>query len=338
MPVYTLEHRCEMVVMYGACQRNARAAARMFNARFPHHACSHNVILRTVERLRRTGQVQVEPHTARVRVATNELHSTVVLAHIAINPHTSTRATARVIGISQASVVRILQRYHYHAYHVHLHQGLCPADYQRRFDYCNWMLNQIAQTPAFLQNILFTDEAKFTRDGNVNTHNAHYWSPVNPYWMRETRHQVQWSINVWCGIHGDRLVGPVFYDGILNGQRYLDMILRAVVEEHADNLPLRAAHVLWLQQDGAPPHYARLVWEWLDRHFPGQWIGRAGPVDWPPRSPDITPIDFFLWGYIKTLVYETAPPDLNDLQQCIRDACGTVTPVMLRAIRNALVT
>ena len=200
------------------------------------------------------------------------------------------------------------------------------------------MLNHIAEMPNFLANILFTDEVHFSRDGIVNTHNAHYWSPENPYWMRQTRHQVQWSINVWCGILGDRLVGPVFYHGILNGQRYLDMILRAVVEDLAENLPLRDATVLWLQQDGAPPHYAHHVRAWLDGNFPGQWIGRGGPVEWPPRSPDLTPLDFFLWGYIKTLVYETAPQDLEDLQQRIRDACGTVHVGMLRAVRNNIVT
>ena len=129
MPVYTLEEQYEMVVMYGECQRNARAAARMFNARFPHRSCTHVVVLRTIERLRRPRRVQLDGHHARIHVATNELNATVVLAHISINPHTSTHATARLLGISQSSVVRILQRYHYHAYHVHLHHGLVPGDY-----------------------------------------------------------------------------------------------------------------------------------------------------------------------------------------------------------------
>ena len=40
--------------------------------------------------------------------------------------------------------------------------------------------------------------------------------------------------------------------------------------------------------------------------YPGRWIGRDGPVAWPPRSPDL---DFFLWGHIKSLVYEIPVPD-----------------------------
>ena len=43
--------------------------------------------------------------------------------------------------------------------------------------------------------------------------------------------------------------------------------------------------------------------------YPGRWIGRVGPVGWPPRSPDLTPLDFLLWGHIKSLVYETPVSD-----------------------------
>ena len=40
-------------------------------------------------------------------------------------------------------------------------------------------------------------------------------------------------------------------------------------------------------------------------NFPNRWLGRGGPVAWPPRSPDLTPLDYYLWGHMKTLVYET---------------------------------
>jgi len=53
------------------------------------------------------------------------------------------------------------------------------------------------------------------------------------------------------------------------------------------------------QQDGAPPHWGSYVLRFLDAALPNRWIGRDGPTPWPPRSPDITPLDFFLWGYVK---------------------------------------
>jgi hypothetical protein len=60
---------------------------------------------------------------------------------------------------------------------------------------------------------------------------------------------------------------------------------------------------VFFQQDGATPHWALNVREFLNEKFPNRWIGRGGPIPWPPRSPDITPMDFFLWGYVKDRVF-----------------------------------
>lgn len=48
-----------------------------------------------------------------------------------------------------------------------------------------------------------------------------------------------------------------------------------------------------------------------------QWIGRYGPVRWPARSPDLTPLDFFLWGHIKNEVYSTEVDTVDDLRNRI---------------------
>ena len=45
--------------------------------------------------------------------------------------------------------------------------------------------------------------------------------------------------------------------------------------------------------------------EYLDECFPNRWLGRGGPIAWPLRSPDHTPLDYYLWGHMQTLVYET---------------------------------
>src|SRR5215469_8152841 len=62
---------------------------------------------------------------------------------------------------------------------------------------------------------------------------------------------------------------------------------------------------MYFQHDGAPPHYTRHVRDYLNESFPNRWLGRGGPVAWPPRSPDLTPLDYYLWSHMKTLVYET---------------------------------
>jgi len=58
----------------------------------------------------------------------------------------------------------------------------------------------------------------------------------------------------------------------------------------------------------------RDVITFLDETFPGRWVGRGGPTAWPPRSPDLTPLDFFAWGFIKDIVYRRKVRDLADLR------------------------
>ena len=72
----------------------------------------------------------------------------------------------------------------------------------------------------------------------------------------------------------------------------------------------------YFQQDGAPPHYATLVRKWLSDNF-DHWIGRRGDGEWAPRSPDLTPLDFFFWGTLKEKVYREKNRDLNYLRECI---------------------
>ena len=83
------------------------------------------------------------------------------------------------------------------------------------------------------------------------------------------------------------------------------------------------------QQDGAPPHWGLIVRDFLNETFPNRWIRRNGPTPWPPRSPDITPLDFFLWGYVKDRVYRTPVRDVETLQSRIIEVLATVNEEML---------
>ncbi|GFX99449.1 DUF4817 domain-containing protein [Trichonephila clavipes] len=66
---------------------------------------------------------------------------------------------------------------------------------------------------------------------------------------------------------------------------------------------------LWFQQDGATCHTARATMDVLKDTFGDRVISRNlfGPVNWPPRSCDLTPLDYFMWGYVKSLVYADKP-------------------------------
>ena len=90
--------------------------------------------------------------------------------------------------------------------------------------------------------------------------------------------------------------------------------------------------------DGAPPHFGVVVQEYLNAHFPNRWIGRGGPISWPARSPDLNPIDFYLWGHLKSLVYETPVDSEAELLPRIQAACDQVrgTPEVLERVRRSM--
>ena len=97
----------------------------------------------------------------------------------------------------------------------------------------------------------------------------------------------------------DRVIGPFFFhETTINADVYLVLLTEYVAPQLIDSQT-----TIIFQQDGAPPHWGLRVRQFLDETFSDLWIGRDGPIPWPPRSPDITPLDFLLWGYVKDIVY-----------------------------------
>ncbi|GFV56479.1 DUF4817 domain-containing protein [Trichonephila clavipes] len=89
---------------------------------------------------------------------------------------------------------------------------------------------------------------------------------------------------------------------------------------------------LWFQQDGATCHTARATIDLLKDTFGDRLISRFGPVNWPPRSRDLTPLDYFLWGYVKSLVYADKPQTLDHLEDNIRRVISDIRPQMLEKV------
>ncbi|GBM48268.1 hypothetical protein AVEN_98019-1 [Araneus ventricosus] len=102
----------------------------------------------------------------------------------------------------------------------------------------------------------------------------------------------------------------------------------------SEDLPLSDLQNVWFQHDGAPPHKVSSVQQYIRDTFQQQVIGYGGCVEWNPSSPDLNPLDFFLWGYIKQRVYATPPPTLQELLNRITDACASVSPAMLYNVQR----
>ncbi len=88
------------------------------------------------------------------------------------------------------------------------------------------------------------------------------------------------------------------------------------------------------QQDSAPPHFSKEVREWLNKNLNDRWIGRGGPISWAPRSPDLTTLDFYLWGYIKSNVYKTKVEDICQLKNRIEKEIKAIKKETLQNVFN----
>jgi len=280
---YTNEEAADTLMILGEAQQNFSAAARLYAQRFPERtAWSRKVFKRLANRTRTKGKLlPTHNKNAQIRRPVRQEKSEGILAAVLVDPHVSTRQLERESGVSRSTIGRILKENSFHPYHVELHQELLDGDLEKRRIFCQWYL----QTEEVSDDKkLWTDECTFKNTGEVNSHNMHYWAQANPHWMREVDNQHPWSLNVWCGILGDRIIGPFFLDEhldgqILNGQNYANFLQNTVIEYLEDTVPLYVLGNLWLQQDGCPAHYSRAARDVLNRLFPGRWIGRGGPVE-----------------------------------------------------------
>ncbi|GFW31606.1 uncharacterized protein TNCV_4682791 [Trichonephila clavipes] len=203
----------------------------------------------------------------------------------------------------------------YYQFGLAIHQN----DHQARHRFVEWAQNEIAVVPDFHKRILFSDEAHFWLNGYVNKQNCRIWSEANPQVYVETQLHPE-TLTVWCALWAGGIIGSYFFKNdeghnvTVNGDRYKAMITNFFIPE----LNNHDVQELWFQQDGATCHTARATIDLLKDTFGDRLISRFGPVNCPPRSCDLIPLDYFLWGYVKSLVYADKPQTLDHLKDNIR--------------------
>ncbi|GFV48626.1 putative DD41D transposase [Trichonephila clavipes] len=141
--------------------------------------------------------------------------------------------------------------------------------------------------------------------------------------------------DVWCALWAGGIIGPYFFkksdEGhkvTVNGDRYRAMITNFFIPE----LNNHDVQELWFQQDVATCHTAHATIDLLKDTFGDRLISRFGPVIWPPRSCDLTPLDYFLWEHVKSLAYADKPQTLDHLEDKIRRVFADIRPQMLEKV------
>ncbi|GFU25519.1 DUF4817 domain-containing protein [Trichonephila clavipes] len=173
-----------------------------------------------------------------------------------------------------------------------------PNDHQARRRFVEWAQNEIAVVPDFHKRILFSDEAHFWLNGYVNKQNCRISSEANPQVYVETPLHTE-ELTVWCALWAGGIIGPNFFK-----------------HDEGHNVTVNARAKIDLLKDT----------------FGDRRISRFGPVNWPPRSCDLTPLDYFLWGYVKSLVYEDKPQTLDHLEDNICRVIADIRPQMLEKV------
>lgn len=339
----TVKQRIEVLILRGCndMTRTQQEVCDLFNAKYPDRPISRSTISKIERKYAESGDVRDIPKPGRPKISEDTKIN--VLLSVEENFNKPSRIAAGEHDISQRSVLRLLKSEKYHPYKIQLIQELNDDDPDRRIQFCERVMDLCHANPGFHRRILFSDEATFCLNGTVNRQNCRYWSRGNPHWVAEGHTQYQQKLNVWAGILDNRILGPIFFEDNLTGERYLEFLRDELMPALTDlfpneNDPDIPDDNIWYQQDGAPPHFARPVRNFLDQHFPGRWIGRRGPIEWPPRSPDLTPLDFFLWGYLKSKVYVEKLLNLEDLKNRIRLEMRRISPEVIHRVQEEFVS
>lgn len=339
-----MQQRAEIVKTFYQSGSSISITVRQFNAKFGKSNCpSKPTIFSLVKSFEAFGSVADRPKSGRPRSARMLANISRTRESVEANESTSIRHRAQELNLSRSSLSRIMHHdLHLKAYKISLVQELKESDHQSRLNYCNWLLNQSVKDPDFWQKIIMTDEAHFhLSEAVINRQNCRIWATEQPCVLKKgALHSPK--VTVWCGIWARGVIGPYFFEDsvgktvMVNGERFRHMIKTFLqpylIDFNVENI--------YFQQDGATPHTNGKSIALLQEIFPSRLISRFGDVNWPPRSPDLTAPDYFLWGYLKDKVYANHPTTITLLKHNISEQIAMISTdlcknVMLHAIKRA---
>lgn len=216
---YSNEDYFQMILIYGECNKIIMRTCDLFHQRFPQKPKpSRKTIKNIVQNLRTTGSLH--PKKNRQKFVTNDEDNELnVLLYFHEFPRASLRDASRDLDLEKTAILVILKNHNFKPFKLHIIHGLIDADFQRRINYCEFMITKIHEDDRFLKNIIWSDESKIMKNGLFNRHNSHYWSDENPRQTFITHFQDVWSFNVYCAIRYDKVISVHFYDDNLNGMK-----------------------------------------------------------------------------------------------------------------------
>lgn len=305
---YTTEEKIFITNKY-AISRSPAIVQRAWRTKFiSSFAPSHATILRIAKQFEKTGSIINSTQRKRNISQKRTNAKTILKEVISEKPSLSIRKACQVAEISyNLSRLILKDDLKLKPYKVPDAFKLEPVDYPKRVDFCNWIKSLPKKV---LEYFLFSDEAYFSLTQAVNKQNNRLWLNSRPTdAIEHPLHDLK--VLCFCAMSSQRIYGPYFFEGTVNQHNYLNMLKEflwpKVVREDYKKY--------YFQQDGAKPHVANIVQNYLKSKFGDKFLDKKR---WPPRSPDLNPCDFFLWGYLKSKVYNPLPKNLDELKANIQ--------------------
>jgi len=202
------------------------------------------------------------------------------------------------LGSAHTAVRKMLKFY---SYPMQVFHELIPGNCAKRVNCWQWFKNLILDNIGVLDQMFFTDRAWFHLNGYVNIQNYQTWRTENPHNYTETALHPQ-KLGVWCAVSRLWIIVPLFFETTINAETYQELIQQFIALLQMDG------RNCWCQQDSATAYTAASTME-IPHEFFGENLIFKGV--WPPRSPDLSSPDFFLWSYLKDTVYRSNQWDPN---------------------------
>lgn len=318
----TVEMKEFIVETHRACE-DLKEVEKAFQVKFPERKVPNKeTMYRYIRKFKATGSFS-NGHTCksgRKRTVRCEENIEAVLTILQNYPE---RFSSRKnhIGMSSSSFNRITRLdLRWHPYKIQPRVPLTGKMCKARSDFCNWFVDYWDRDDSFSKHLVVGDLAEFSLNGFVSSRNIfEYVHRIPPKPEQPTNPQDK--VFVWSGVCGNGFIlGPYFFsqapDETMYAQMFSDLTPK-LTEKYKENFDK-----LWWVQDGEPTVILNQI---LNQSFHNHVIGRGRDIQWPSCSPDLTPCEYFLWGYLKHKVYRNSIESLPDLCDRITEEIETIT-------------
>ena len=308
---YSLSTRTLAMETFIKCQMNFDRFVTIWASESDLPPPSRSTLYRLVTRFRTTGAIKDKEKCGRKKLRDENLIATVG-AFFHLNSDASINTFIKEFGdvVSRTTVWRILrQDLKWKPFRPRRIHRLLHGDDVKRYWCMDALLSRLKDDPTFISNIIWSDECAFKLNGTIATNNVVHWSATNPHYTFE-RSTNRTGVMVFAAISVIGVICVGFFDDMetnrmrkkkhsVNKGSYKEMLEKNLIPELDSLFPISTERdQLVFMQDGASPHN---IPEVLNTYFPDRWLGNANhkaPLLWPSRSPDLTPMGYFVCKFI----------------------------------------